>query len=41
MADTIVVLRDGVIQDHGTHAELMRRGGLYAEVDALHAAVFA
>ncbi len=29
-ADTILVLEDGRIVDRGTHAELLRRGGVYA-----------
>jgi ABC-type multidrug transport system fused ATPase/permease subunit len=29
-ADMIIVLKDGRIEDSGTHDELMKRGGLYA-----------
>ena len=29
-ADEIIVLRDGVIAERGTHSDLLRRGGLYA-----------
>ena len=32
-ADTIVVLADGRVAERGTHAELVARGGLYAELD--------
>lgn len=31
-ADLIVVLEDGHVADRGTHAELLARGGLYAEL---------
>jgi ATP-binding cassette, subfamily B, bacterial len=31
-ADRIVVMSDGRVQDQGTHAELMRRGGYYARL---------
>ena len=31
-ADQIVVLDDGRVAERGTHAELLRRGGLYAEM---------
>ncbi|MGI8522272.1 MAG: ABC transporter ATP-binding protein [Nocardioides sp.] len=31
-ADTILVLDDGRIVDHGTHAQLLARGGLYADL---------
>lgn len=30
-ADHIVFLKDGEIQEEGTHDELVKRGGLYAE----------
>ena len=32
-ADTIVVLADGRVAERGNHAELVARGGLYAELD--------
>lgn len=38
MADRIVVLGEGTIEDTGTHAELMARGGRYAELFELQAA---
>jgi subfamily B ATP-binding cassette protein MsbA len=31
-ADKIIVLKDGVVAEEGAHAELMQRGGLYAEL---------
>ena len=31
-ADEIIVLRDGLIAERGTHAELLREGGLYASM---------
>jgi len=40
MADLIVVLDGGRVADHGTHAELVARGGLYAELYALQAAAY-
>jgi ATP-binding cassette subfamily B protein len=36
-ADRIVVLRDGHVEDVGTHAELLARGGYYARLFARHA----
>jgi len=38
LADTIVVLEDGKVTEHGTHAELMARHGRYAELFSLQAA---
>src|SRR3954470_12947076 len=38
MADRIVVLEQGEIAEQGTHAELVVRGGLYAELFAMQAA---
>jgi ABC-type multidrug transport system fused ATPase/permease subunit len=37
-ADRILVLHRGRIAEAGTHAELLRHGGLYAHLWALHAA---
>jgi ABC-type multidrug transport system fused ATPase/permease subunit len=30
--DKIVVLKEGVVAEEGTHAELLKRGGLYADL---------
>lgn len=38
MADQILVLGDGVIEDYGTHRQLLARGGRYAELFELQAA---
>lgn len=38
MADRIVVLADGKVEEAGTHAELMQNGGRYAELFELQAA---
>ncbi len=38
MADRILVLEDGAIREHGTHDELVSRGGRYAEMFELQAA---
>lgn len=38
MADRIVVLADGKVEEQGTHAELMVNGGRYAELFELQAA---
>ena len=37
MADQIVVLQDGRIVEHGTHDELMRANGHYAQLFSLQA----
>jgi ATP-binding cassette subfamily B protein len=37
MADRIIVLEDGAVVEEGTHAALVERGGLYAELFALQA----
>lgn len=37
MADRIIVLRHGSVIEEGTHAELVLKGGLYAELFALQA----
>jgi ABC-type multidrug transport system fused ATPase/permease subunit len=31
-ADKIIVLNNGAVEDAGTHDELMKRGGLYAQL---------
>jgi ATP-binding cassette subfamily B protein len=38
MADRILVLEDGAITEEGTHADLVARGGKYAELFLLQAA---
>jgi ATP-binding cassette subfamily B protein len=38
MADRIVVLADGRVEDIGTHEELLARGGRYKELFELQAA---
>ncbi|MBI4544998.1 MAG: ABC transporter ATP-binding protein [Gemmatimonadetes bacterium] len=38
MASRILVLEDGRIREEGSHAELLERGGLYAELFSLQAA---
>jgi len=38
MADRILVLQGGELEDQGTHEELVARGGLYAELFSLQAA---
>jgi ABC-type multidrug transport system fused ATPase/permease subunit len=37
MADSIIVLQHGTIAEHGTHEELVRLNGLYAELFNLQA----
>jgi ABC-type multidrug transport system fused ATPase/permease subunit len=37
MADRIVVLEQGCILEEGTHAQLLTRNGLYAELFRLQA----
>ena len=32
LADEVVFLRDGVVADHGTHRELLRRNVAYADL---------
>ncbi|MDP8970938.1 MAG: ABC transporter ATP-binding protein/permease, partial [Actinomycetota bacterium] len=39
-ADRIYVLKAGAVVEHGTHEELMARGGLYAELFGLQAAAY-
>jgi ATP-binding cassette subfamily B protein len=38
MADRIVVLKEGTVVEQGSHAELVTRGGLYAELFEMQAA---
>jgi ATP-binding cassette subfamily B protein len=38
MADQIIVLDGGRVAESGDHAQLISRGGLYAELFALQAA---
>jgi ATP-binding cassette subfamily B protein len=40
MTDRIVVLSHGVLTEEGTHEELIRRGGLYAEMFEMQAASY-
>jgi ATP-binding cassette subfamily B protein len=40
MADRIVVLADGRIAEHGSHSDLLRRGGEYAEMFELQASSY-
>ncbi|MFN4081942.1 MAG: ATP-binding cassette domain-containing protein, partial [Saprospiraceae bacterium] len=41
MADRILVLEDGAVAELGSHDELLRRGGLYAELFRLQAKGYA
>ena len=38
LADRIAVIRDGRVEELGTHAELVERGGRYAHLFKLQAA---
>lgn len=38
MADRIIVLSNGAVEDEGTHKELVERGGLYEELFSMQAA---
>jgi ATP-binding cassette subfamily B protein len=40
MADRIVVLEGGKLVEEGTHAQLMARGGRYAEMFEMQAASY-
>ena len=40
MADRIVVLADGRVAEHGSHTDLLHRGGEYAEMFELQAASY-
>jgi ATP-binding cassette subfamily B protein len=40
MADRIVVLADGRVAEHGSHTDLLRRGGEYAEMFELQASSY-
>jgi ATP-binding cassette subfamily B protein len=37
MADRIIVLSNGAVEDEGTHSELVARGGLYKELFTMQA----
>jgi ATP-binding cassette subfamily B protein len=37
MADRIIVLRDGKVEQQGSHDELVAKGGLYEELFAMQA----
>jgi ATP-binding cassette subfamily B protein len=37
MADRIIVLRNGLVEEEGSHDELVARNGLYAELFGLQA----
>src|SRR5690606_9451920 len=39
-ADRIYVLADGTVAEHGTHEELLARGGTYADLFRLQAAAY-
>jgi ATP-binding cassette subfamily B protein len=41
MADLIVVLDGSRVAEHGSHDELMARGGLYAELYGIQARAYA
>jgi ATP-binding cassette subfamily B protein len=41
MADLIVVVADGRVEEHGSHDELMAANGLYAELYSMQAASYA
>jgi len=40
MADQIVVVSGGRVVEHGSHDELVRLGGLYAELYGLQASAY-
>jgi ATP-binding cassette subfamily B protein len=40
MADTIAVLSEGKLIEHGSHSELITQGGLYAELFKMQARVY-
>jgi ATP-binding cassette subfamily B protein len=40
MADTIIVLADGHVVEHGSHHQLMELDGLYAELFNLQARAY-
>jgi ATP-binding cassette, subfamily B, bacterial len=41
MADLIIVISDGAIAEQGTHAELLARNGIYADLYQLQARAYA
>ena len=40
MADLILVVSNGRIVEHGSHAELVQQGGLYAELYGIQASAY-
>jgi ATP-binding cassette subfamily B protein len=38
-ADRLYVIRDGIIEEQGTHDELLKNGGLYSSMWSAHISV--